>query len=82
MKEMKEDALELMDEEFEDKQTKQTIRRGFIRKVYGIIFFQLLTTTIIIYIAMTNELIMNIMYFCCFTFNNFNMWSYDRNSSS
>ena len=59
---MKEDALELMDEELDDKQTRQTIRRGFIRKVYGIIFFQLLLTTIIIYIAMTNELIMKYMY--------------------
>ena len=59
---MKEDALELMDEELEDKQTRQTIRRGFIRKVYGIIFFQLLMTTIIIYIAMTNELIMKYIY--------------------
>lgn len=59
---MKEDTLELMDEEQEEKVSFVTIRRGFIRKVYGIIFFQLLITTIGVYIAMTNELIMKYMY--------------------
>ena len=54
---MKEDALELMDEEQEEKVTFITIRRGFIRKVYGIIFFQLLITTIVIYYSMTNEIL-------------------------
>ena len=59
---MKEDALELMDEEQDEKMTFDTIRRGFIRKVYGIIFFQLLITTIVIYITMANELIMKFMF--------------------
>ena len=59
---MKEDSLELMDEKQEEKVTFETIRRGFIRKVYGIILFQLIITTIVVYYAMTNELIMKYMY--------------------
>jgi FtsH-binding integral membrane protein len=59
---MKEDSLELMDEKQEEKVTFETIRRGFIRKVYGIILFQLIITTIVVYYAMTNEFIMKYMY--------------------
>ena len=58
---MKEESLEVMDEEFEEKKTFETIRRGFIRKVYGIIFFQLLITTTVIYFSMTNEILMKFM---------------------
>ena len=58
---MKEESLEVMDEEFEEKKTFETIRRGFIRKVYGIIFFQLLITTTLIYFSMTNEILMKFM---------------------
>jgi len=58
---MKEESLEVMDEEFEEKKTFETIRRGFIRKVYGIIFFQLLITTTVIYFSITNEILMKFM---------------------
>ena len=58
---MKEESLEVMDEEFEEKKTFEIIRRGFIRKVYGIIFFQLLITTTVIYFSMTNEILMKFM---------------------
>jgi FtsH-binding integral membrane protein len=58
---MKEESLEVMDEEFEEKKTFETIRRGFIRKVYGIILFQLLITTTVIYFSMTNEILMKFM---------------------
>ena len=58
---MKEESFEVMDEEFEEKKSFETIRRGFIRKVYGIIFFQLLITTIVIYYSMTNEILKKFM---------------------
>ena len=42
MSEMKEDMIELMDEDKDDEmKIGAKLRLGFIRKVYGIIFFQL-----------------------------------------
>ena len=62
MSEFKEDNIELMDE---DKETEKIIttslRNGFIKKVYGIIFVQLLITTAVIYYVMVNESIMQFM---------------------
>ena len=59
---MKEDALELMvDDKEDDKIIERKLRKGFITKVYGIIFFQLLITTIAVYISLVNEAIMKFM---------------------
>ncbi len=59
---MKEESLELMDDdkEFEVSIDKK-LRKGFITKVYGIIFFQLLITTSAVYISLVNEAIMKFM---------------------
>ena len=59
---MKEDALELMvDDKEDEKIIERKLRKGFITKVYGIIFFQLLITTIAVYISLVNEAIMKFM---------------------
>ena len=56
MSEMKEDMIELMDEDRDDEKMIQAkLRLGFIRKVYGIIFFQLLITTGVIYFEPSNN---------------------------
>ena len=59
---MKEDDLELMvDDKEDDKIIERKLRKGFITKVYGIIFAQLLITTITVYISLVNEAIMKFM---------------------
>ena len=58
MTEMKNDNEELMEDKIEDMETQKMMRRGFIRKVYGIIFFQLLITTAVIYLSMANDIFM------------------------
>ena len=58
MIEMKNDNEELMEDKIEDMETQKMVRRGFIRKVYGIIFFQLLITTAVIYLSMANDIFM------------------------
>ena len=62
MADFKDEAFELMSEENENKEIERKLRNGFIRKVYGTIFFQLLITTAIVYYVMTNESIMNYMF--------------------
>jgi len=58
----KDEDFELMSDENENKEIERKLRNGFIRKVYGTIFFQLLITTAIVYYVMTNESIMNYMF--------------------
>ena len=62
MADNKYDTLELISEENENKEIERTLRNGFIRKVYGTIFFQLLITTLIVYYVMTNQSLMNFMF--------------------
>ena len=59
---MKEESLELMDDDKEyEVSIDKKLRKGFITKVYGIIFFQLLITTLAVYISLVNEAIMKFM---------------------
>jgi len=59
---MKEDDLELMvDDKEDDKIIERKLRKGFITKVYGIIFVQLLITTITVYTSLVNEAIIKFM---------------------
>ena len=53
MSNYKEESFDVIDDDNTEKQIQQKIRVGFIRKVYGIILFQLLITTIVIYFAVT-----------------------------
>ena len=62
MADFKDEAFELMSEENENKEIERKLRNGFIRKVYGTIFFQLLITTAVVYYVMSNESIMNYMF--------------------
>ena len=62
MADFKDEAFELMSEENDNKEIERKLRNGFIRKVYGTIFFQLLITTAVVYYVMTNESIMNYMF--------------------
>ena len=62
MADFKDEGFELMSEENENKEIERKLRNGFIRKVYGTIFFQLLITTAVVYYVMTNESIMNYMF--------------------
>ena len=62
MVELKVDDIELMNEDKEeDYQIEKQLRKGFIRKVYGTIFFQLLITTAVVYYVMINESIQKFM---------------------
>ena len=62
MAELKVDDIELMNEDKEeDYQIEKQLRKGFIRKVYGTIFFQLLITTAVVYYVMINESIQKFM---------------------
>jgi len=62
MSEFKENDIELMDEDKAiDREIKTSLRNAFIKKVYGIIFFQLLITTAVVYYVMTNDFIINFM---------------------
>ena len=62
MADFKDEAFELMSDENENKEIERKLRNGFIRKVYGTIFFQLLITTAVVYYVMSNESIMNYMF--------------------
>ena len=62
MADFKDEAFELMSEENDNKEIERKLRNGFIRKVYGTIFFQLLITTAVVYYVMINESIMNYMF--------------------
>ena len=53
MSNYKEESFDVIDDDNTEKQIQQKIRVGFIRKVYGIILFQLSITTIVIYYAVT-----------------------------
>ena len=55
MNNYKDERYESMDEDFSEQQIQQSIRLGFIRKVYGIISFQLLITTIVVYFSIYNQ---------------------------
>ena len=62
MAEYKDEPLEVMEEDKDiEKDIGIKLRNGFIRKVYGIIFFQLLITTAVVYYVMVNESIMKLM---------------------
>ena len=51
----KEESFDVIDEDNTEEQIQQKIRRDFIRKVYGIILFQLLITTGVIYFSITSK---------------------------
>ena len=57
----KEETYENMDEDVSEQQIQQSIRLGFIRKVYGIISFQLLITTIVVYFSIYNHFLSTFM---------------------
>ena len=46
-----EESYEVLEEDKSEEQIQQKIRLGFIRKVYGILLFQLLLTTLIVYLT-------------------------------
>ena len=53
MSNYKEETFDAIEDDNTEKQIQQKIRVGFIRKVYGILLFQLLITTIVIYYAVS-----------------------------
>ena len=55
MSNYKEESFDVIDDDKTEEQIQQKIRLGFIRKVYGIILFQLLITTLLIYYAMCSK---------------------------
>ena len=59
MSNYKDDSFDIMEDDKTEEQIQQKIRIGFIRKVYGIILFQLLITTIVIYFATTSKIFQN-----------------------
>ena len=61
MSNYKDDSYEYMDEDNTEQQIKTNIRLGFIRKVYGIILFQLLITTIVIYFSIYSQVFAQFM---------------------
>ena len=60
MSNFKDESFDILDDDKTEERIQQKIRVGFIRKVYGIILFQLLITTIVIYFAITSK---NLQYF-------------------
>ena len=46
-----EESYEVLEEDKSEEQIQQKIRLGFIRKVYGILLFQLLLTTLIVFLT-------------------------------
>jgi len=63
MSNIKEEEYEQLEEDKEEeKAIKQQIRLGFIRKVYGILFFQLVITTITIYFSITTTFFTDYLY--------------------
>ena len=61
MSNYKDESYEIMDEDISEQQIQQSIRLGFIRKVYGIISFQLLITTIVVYFSIYNQFLNRFM---------------------
>ena len=61
MSNYKDESFEVFEEDKTEEQIQQKIRLGFIRKVYGIITFQVLITTISIYFAVTSKSIQQFM---------------------
>lgn len=61
MNNYKDESYEIMDEDISEQQIQQSIRLGFIRKVYGIISFQLLITTIVVYFSIYNQFLNRFM---------------------
>ena len=61
MSNYKDDSYENMDEDNTEQQIQTNIRLGFIRKVYGIILFQLLITTIVIYFSIYSQVLAQFM---------------------
>ena len=62
MAELKNEDFELMQEDKEESiSIEKELRKGFIRKVYGTIFFQLLVTTGVVYYVMINESLQKFM---------------------
>ena len=57
----KDESYEILDEDISEQQIQQSIRLGFIRKVYGIISFQLLITTIVVYLSIYNHFLSRFM---------------------
>mgnify|MGYP002626577315 CR=1 FL=1 len=55
MNNIKDESYEIMEEDISEQQIQQSIRLGFIRKVYGILLFQLLITTIVVYYSIYNQ---------------------------
>ena len=56
MSNYKDESYDVMEEDDKtEEQIQQKIRIGFIRKVYGIILFQLLISSIVIYFAVTSK---------------------------
>ena len=68
----KEESFDVIDDDKTEEQIQQKIRLGFIRKVYGIILFQLFITTGVIYFSFTskffNQFILSnpSMFYLCF----------------
>ena len=61
MSNYKEESFDILEEDKTEEQIQQKLRLGFIRKVYGIITFQVLITTIAIYFAVTTKVIQQFM---------------------
>jgi FtsH-binding integral membrane protein len=55
MSNYKEESFDNLEDDKTEEQIQQKIRLGFIRKVYGIISFQFLITTLVIYYAITSK---------------------------
>ena len=51
MSNYKDESLDIFEEDNTEELIQQKIRLGFIRKVYGIILFQVLITTVVVYFA-------------------------------
>ena len=61
MSNYKDESFEILEEDKTEEQIQQKLRLGFIRKVYGIIAFQLLITTVVIYFTVTSKVIQQFM---------------------
>ena len=69
MSNIKEESYDLLEEDNTEASMKQKIRIDFIRKVYGILLFQVILTTIIVYLSITTT------FFTTYLFPNF-IWVY------
>ena len=57
MSNYKEESFDVMEEDNTEEQIQQKIRLGFIRKVYGIILFQLLITILVVYLTIRYDVL-------------------------